>query len=167
MLSGCRSADIRLVAANNTGNESEEASMKKLLSGLALAGAICVAPAWAADAGFLGSLGDPGYYGQLDMGNAGRPPVINGQPVLVEHRYHNLAPIYVRAPPGQTKNWARYCDRYNACTRPTYFVKDNWYRDVYAPGYRQAHDQANAGKGRHEGHEGHDGRDDHDKGNAH
>ena len=130
--------------------------MNKSLAALALICAICVAPAKAADVGISVSIGEPGFYGQLNMGNAGRPPVIYSQPVLVEHRYHNLAPIYLRVPPGQAKNWRRYCDRYNACTRPVYFVRDDWYRNVYAPRYRESHGNPYPASDRR-------GNDDHDR----
>lgn len=136
--------------------------MNKLFAGLALMGAICAAPAQSADVGVSISVGEPGFYGQLDLGNMRRPPVIYGQPVIVEHRYHNLAPIYMRVPPGQAKNWRRYCDRYNACTRPVYFVTDDWYRNVYVPGYHQSHGHPYTGNDRHDDH---NGRDDHGRDN--
>ena len=115
--------------------------MKKLLTAIALIGAIGTVgalPAAAANVGVSVSIGEPGYYGQLDVGNA-RPRLIYSQPVLIQHRYHNLAPVYLRVPPGHAKNWKKYCDRYNACTRPVYFVQDDWYRNVYAPRYRDTH----------------------------
>ncbi|MEP7313475.1 MAG: hypothetical protein ABI859_12900, partial [Pseudomonadota bacterium] len=110
--------------------------MKKILAALALTAAVCTAPTFAADVGISLSIGQPGFYGQLDIGNDyGRPRFINAQPVYVERRYRNLAPIYLRVPVAQTRNWKHYCDRYNACTRPVYFVRDDWYRDVYSPRY--------------------------------
>ena len=100
------------------------------------------------------SIGEPGFYGQIDVGNAGRPRLINSNPTVLERRYSTQAPVYLRVPPGQTRNWKRYCARYDACTRPVYFVRDDWYRDVYAPHYRNEHDN-----GKHDGDRG-DRRDD-------
>lgn len=113
--------------------------MKKLLAALALTTAACVAPAFAGDVGISISIGEPGFYGQLDFsdGYAYRPRLVYSNPVVIERRYRNLAPIYVRVPRDHSRNWSRYCGRYNACGRPVYFVRDDWYRDVYAPHYRQ------------------------------
>jgi len=52
-------------------------------------------------------------------------------------RYRAYAPVYIRAPRDHYRNWGRYCGRYNACSRPVYFVRDEWYSNVYAPRYRQ------------------------------
>ena len=111
--------------------------MKKLIAALALIGAARAEPARDADFGVSISLGQPGYYGQLDLGRYGAPQVVYRQPVVVQRRHWNRAPVYVRAPPGHYKNWDRHCDRYDACGRPVYFVRDDWYRNVYAPRYRQ------------------------------
>ncbi|MEO6079829.1 MAG: hypothetical protein ABIQ86_08640 [Steroidobacteraceae bacterium] len=112
--------------------------MKKLLAVLALTAA-CAVPAFAADVGISIRIGDPGYYGQLDIGSGYRPRVIQSRPVVVVQRYRNLAPIYLRVPPGHQRKWSKFCDRYNACTRPVYFVRDDWYRTDYAPRYIKEH----------------------------
>jgi hypothetical protein len=67
--------------------------------------------------------------------------VLYSQPVVVVNRYRNLSPIYLRVPNDHSRNWRRYCGRYNACSRPVYFVRDDWYRDVYVPRYRHIHDR--------------------------
>ena len=113
--------------------------MKKLLAALALTSVACAAPALAADVGVSIRIGDPGFYGQLDIDSGYRPRVIYSQPVVIERRYRNLAPVYVRVPPGHERNWGRYCGRYGACGRPVYFVRDDWYRNDYAPRYRERH----------------------------
>ena len=113
--------------------------MKKLLAALVLTGAACAAPAMAGDVGISISLGEPGFYGQIDLGTVGRPRLVSEQPVLIERRYRDVAPVYLRVPPGHQRNWRRYCDLYNACARPVYFVRDDWYREVYAPRYREEH----------------------------
>jgi hypothetical protein len=120
-------------------SRNEEEVMKKLLATLALTSAACAAPALAGDVGVSISIGEPGFYGQLDIGNAYRPRVIYSEPVVIERRYRNVAPIYVRVPVEHSRHWSRYCGRYNACARPVYFVRDDWYREVYVPRYRQQH----------------------------
>ncbi|MEO8306580.1 MAG: hypothetical protein ABI616_00900 [Pseudomonadota bacterium] len=112
--------------------------MKKLFAALALVSAAYVASVQAADVGVSISIGQPGFYGQLDLGNVGRPQVVYRQPVLVQRRNFYPAPVYVRVPPYQYSNWRRYCGLYNACARPVYFVRDDWYRNVYAPRYYRA-----------------------------
>ena len=111
--------------------------MKNTFAALALIGAACVAPAQAADLGVSIVIGQPGYYGQLDIGRFASPQVIYRQPVVVQRRHWSPAPVYVRVPKHHHKNWNRYCDRYDACARPVYFVQDDWYRNVYAPRYRK------------------------------
>ena len=57
--------------------------MKRLM----IASAVAVAfssPVFATDVGVSVSIGQPGFYGQIDIGGYPRPPVIYGQPILVE-----------------------------------------------------------------------------------
>ncbi|OWQ88624.1 hypothetical protein CDN99_16415 [Roseateles aquatilis] len=114
--------------------------MKTLLLGGALAVSALAAPAvsQAADVGVSVSIGEPGFYGQINIGNA-RPDLIYAQPVIIERVRTPPPPIYLRVPLGYERNWSRYCGRYGACGRPVYFVRDNWYRTVYAPQYRREH----------------------------
>ncbi len=112
--------------------------MKKLLAVLALGLAVGAAPAFA-EVGISIGIGEPGFYGQLDIGGYGRPGLVYGQPVVIVSRYRNLAPIYLRVPHEHAVHWNRFCGRYDACARPVYFVRDDWYRDVYAPRYRHLH----------------------------
>lgn len=112
--------------------------MKKLFAALTLTLAACAAPAFA-DVGISVRIGEPGFYGQLDIGGYGAPRLLYTQPVIVVDRYRHLAPIYLHVPHDHRRHWNRYCGRYNACARPVYFVRDEWYRDVYAPRYRQLH----------------------------
>ncbi|MET0281147.1 MAG: hypothetical protein ABW278_08485 [Steroidobacteraceae bacterium] len=111
--------------------------MKKLIAAFALAAAAVAGPALA-DVGVSIQVGEPGFYGRLDIGGY-QPRLVYSQPVLVDRRYRDYAPVYVRVPPGHQRDWNRYCGRYDACGRPVYFVRDEWYRDVYAPRYRQQH----------------------------
>jgi hypothetical protein len=107
-----------------------------LASFLALTAAL---PAHATDVGVSVSIGQPGFYGRIDLGNTMPQPVlvypqavvIAPTPVAVVQQ-----PIYLRVPPGHYKNWGRYCGHYNACGQRVYFVQDGWYNTVYAPAYR-------------------------------
>lgn len=68
----------------------------------------------------------PGFYGRIDVGNAPPPPVIYAQPVIITPSpySHVRRPIYMRVPPGQEREWGRYCAHYAACNQPVYFVRD-------------------------------------------
>lgn len=85
------------------------------------------------------SLGEPGFYGRIDIGNAPPPRLVYGEPVIVRRVKTWYPPIYLRVPPHHRDNWYRYCDSYGACGRPVYFVDDAWYEEVYVPRYREHH----------------------------
>jgi hypothetical protein len=111
--------------------------MKYFSLAIALAAAAITIPALGADVGVSVSIGEPGFYGQLDLGNFERPSVQYSRPVIIRRvRGAVLEPVYLRVPRDHAKNWRRYCDRYNACDRPVYFVRDDWYNNVYVPHYR-------------------------------
>lgn len=97
-------------------------------------------PARAADVGVSISIGQPGFYGQIDIGNM-RPQVIYPQPVIIQRVAVPPPPLYLRVPPGHEKNWAKHCARYNACGRPVYFVRGDWYEREYVPRYRDGYDR--------------------------
>ena len=126
--------------------------MNKILC-VALLGAFAT-PSFAADVGVSISVGQPGFYGQIDIGNIARPPVVYTQPVVIARspEYVSAAPIYLHVPPGHEKHWSRHCAEYHACGRPVYFVRDDWYNREYVPHYR---------------HEGGDRDDDHGHGHGH
>lgn len=98
-------------------------------------------PALAADVGVSISVGQPGFYGRIDIGDVPQPVLINPSPVVIERRPMGVAqqPIYLHVPPGHARHWRRYCHQYNACGQPVYFVQDRWYNDVYVPRYRERH----------------------------
>ncbi len=119
--------------------------MKRILCA-ALLGALAQG-AVAADLGVSISIGDPNFYGRIDIGNFPRPVLMYPQPVIIQQpRYGVPAPLYLRVPPGHARDWRKHCARYDACGRPVYFVQDNWYRDVYAPRYRAEHDYRQDGR---------------------
>lgn len=109
----------------------------------------------AADVGVSVSIGQPGFYGQLDIGNYPRPQLIYAEPMVVHRSQVVYQPVYLHVPPGHEKHWSKHCAKYGACGRPVYFVRDNWYNEVYAPRYREAHG------GGHDHQHGHDHHDDH------
>lgn len=87
------------------------------------------------------SIGQPGFYGRIDIGGYPPPPLIYAEPIVVRPARVAYPPLYLRVPPGHAKKWHRYCDRYNACGRPVYFVQDDWYRNEYIPLYREQHER--------------------------
>lgn len=102
---------------------------------------IAAMPAVAADVGVSVTVGQPGFYGRIDVGNAPPPQLVYVQPVLVQsvRVAHPVQPIYLHVPPGHLKKWSKHCHKYDACSRPVYFVRDDWYNNVYVPHYQKAH----------------------------
>lgn len=113
--------------------------MKRLLCALAVLA--IGAPALAADVGVSVSVGQPGFYGRIDVGNYPAPQLLYAEPIVVQPAAVGVVrqPVYLRVPPGHAKNWRKHCYRYNACGQPVYFVRDTWYNEVYVPRYRSAH----------------------------
>ena len=111
--------------------------MKSFVFGVALCSAAI--PALAQNVSI--SVGQPGFYGQVVLGDfAPRPVLYAPRPVIIAPRPHYAAaPIYLRVPPGHRSHWARYCGRYDACGRPVLFVRDDWYTNTYVPRYRDFH----------------------------
>lgn len=113
-----------------------------LASGLA-----AMTPAHAADVdvGVSVSIGQPGFYGRIDIGGYGPPPVlVYPQPVIIAPPPRVVVqrqPIYLHVPPGHAKNWRKHCGYYGACAQPVYFVQEDWYRKHYGgpPGRGKGH----------------------------
>ena len=101
--------------------------MKRFLIAATLAAAALSTPA-AAQVSV--SIGQPGFYGRIDIGGYPAPALIYPEPMIIRPAPVAVAPLYLRVPPGHAKNWRRYCDRYRACGRPVYFVQDDWYRQA-------------------------------------
>ncbi len=117
----------------------------RYLTALVVAAGLSCSFAMAADVGVSINIGQPGFYGRIDIGNAPPPVLIYTEPVWINRVAVAPAPIYLRVPPGHEKKWAKHCRKYGACGRPVFFVRDEWYRDVYAPHYREhGHDRAGA-----------------------
>lgn len=109
--------------------------MKRTLLALAT-GLAALGSAQAADIGVSISIGQPGFYGQLDLGNAPPPQLIYAQPVRGGRVVVAGPPLYLVVSPGDQRNWSRHCAAYRACGRQVYFVRQDWYDRVYVPHYR-------------------------------
>ena len=132
--------------------------MKRFLIAAAIAAATVTTPALAADVGVSLSIGQPGFYGRIDIGDYPQPQVIYRQPVIVERVPMERPPVYLRVPPGHAKDWRKHCSKYNACGERVFFVQDEWYEREYVPRYQEKH-RGRGGDDRHDG-----GRND-DRGN--
>ncbi|MDT8998188.1 hypothetical protein RQP53_02740 [Paucibacter sp. APW11] len=93
----------------------------------------------AQDASLSLRVAEPGFYGRVDIGSAMMPRVVYPQPVLVRpepvyrERREYREPLYIYAPVHHQRHWHRHCERYGACGRPVYFVREDWVREVYVP----------------------------------
>jgi hypothetical protein len=103
--------------------------------------------AHAANVGVSVSVGQPGFYGRIDIGDFPQPQLIYTQPVVIQpHTEVGGEPLYLHVPPGHEKKWRKHCKKYNACGRTVYFVRDKWYNDVYVPHHQARGDHYGKGK---------------------
>ena len=138
--------------------------MKRFLMVIALAAPLGTT-VFAADVGVSVTVGQPGFYGRIDIGGFPPPQLIYDSPRYVQRIPAGRPPIYLRVPPGHIKHWNKHCREYNACGEPVYFVRDDWYQREYAPRYQERRgDYRDHGSRRDD-----DRRDDrdHDKGRGH
>lgn len=113
--------------------------------------AVATAPALASDVGVSINVGQPGFYGQINIGNMPAPQLIYPQPILIQRAPGVVyQPLYLHVPPGHAKHWGKHCGKYNACGRQVYFVQDNWYNDVYVPRHREYRDDRGERRGGNE-----------------
>ena len=129
--------------------------MKRFL--VAVVATVVVGPAFATDVSASIGISQPGFYGQINIGDFPRPTVIFAEPVWIQRptKVIRVEPVYLRVPPGHEKHWSKHCGTYGACGRPVYFVREDWYQTQYVPRYQHRDDD-----GRGEGH-------DHDKKHGH
>jgi hypothetical protein len=113
--------------------------VKCFMGAMVAASAVFSFSAVGADVGVSVTVGQPGFYGRIDIGDFPRPVLVYPEPIIVRPVGVAYEPIYLHVPPGQAKKWHSYCGQYNACGRPVYFVQDRWYNDVYVPEYRSRH----------------------------
>jgi hypothetical protein len=112
--------------------------------------AFSAAPAWATDVGVSVTIGEPGFYGHIDIGDFPPPRLLYAEPVIVDHVHLLPHPVYLHVPPGHAKHWHQHCHDYHACNRRVYFVETGWYEEIYVPEYRMRHGHPGKGKkGKH------------------
>lgn len=111
--------------------------MKRLIFAAAMVAA--TAPVFAADVGVSINIGQPGFYGRIDIGDYPQPQLIYRQPVFIDQVAVGRPPIYLHVPPAHARHWKRFCHQYNACGERVYFVQSNWYNREYVPRYQQLH----------------------------
>jgi len=147
-------------------------TLSRLLAALMLtvAAAAPTAHASGTNVGVSVSVNQPGFYGRVDIGD--QPPVLlYPQPVIIQSSPYGQRqrPIYLRVPPGHSKNWGRYCAQYGACGQPVYFVRDDdrrdrrddrrddrrGDRDRYDHDHDHGHDDHGKGRGKDKGNHGH------------
>jgi hypothetical protein len=140
--------------------------MKRILMAMAMtvAAATLSAPA---SAQISVNIGQPGFYGRLDIGGFPPPPLLFPEPVMIQRVPVGRPPLYLRVPPGHARDWRHHCRHYGACGERVYFVQDNWYRDEYAPRYQERHGHRDHGyegyRDDYRRHERHDRHDRHDE----
>ncbi|HZR36033.1 MAG TPA: hypothetical protein VFA75_11695 [Nevskia sp.] len=142
---------------------------------LAALGAALVPAIAAAQVGVSVNIGEPGFYGQINIGDLPQPQVIYSQPVVVDRVPESYGPpLYLRVPPGHAKHWAKHCAEYNACGHQVYFVRDDWYNRVVVPRYHgggrgdwHGDDDRGPGHGDHGRGHGHGDHGDHGRGHDH
>ncbi|MGB9129268.1 MAG: hypothetical protein WCB97_06440 [Thiobacillus sp.] len=138
--------------------------MKRFLFAAALT--LATVPALAADVGVSISIGQPGFYGQIDIGSYPQPRLVYQQPRVIYRSAVNRQPIYMNVPPGHARNWRKHCRAYNACGERVYFVQNNWYSQEYVPHYQKQHgDRRDNRRDDHRGKQ--NDRHDNDRGNDH
>jgi len=126
---------------------------------------VVAVPALATDVSASIGISQPGFYGQINIGDFPRPTVIYAEPVWIARpsKVVYVQPIYLHVPPGHEKHWSKHCAKYGACGRPVYFVREDWYQthyvprqerqDYYARGESDDHDQKHDnGKGKGKDH---------------
>ncbi len=139
-VSGCPLQRVKLHASILGGN------MK--LRGLIAALCVAATSAHAADVRVLINVGQPGYYGSIDVVGFPAPQLIYPEPIIVQPVPAGVvvAPVYLYVPAKEAKNWKKHCKKYNACGRPVYFVQDGWYSGVYVPVYKEKKGHGKGGK---------------------
>src|SRR5450759_2378287 len=98
--------------------------MKKILFAALVVNALA-AQVFAADVGVSISVGQPGFYGQINIGNFPQPQLVYPQTVVIQRvpEIVSASPIYLHVPPGHEKHWSKHCAEYTACGRPVYYVR--------------------------------------------
>jgi hypothetical protein len=126
--------------------------MKRLLFA-ALLSTVC-ATAFPADVGVSISVGQPGFYGRIDIGDLPHPELVFPQPLIIKPVVGVVRPpIYLHVPPGHARDWSKHCHKYNSCGERVFFVHERWYNGTYVPHHQKRH-----GKPAKNGHPGNNGK---------
>jgi hypothetical protein len=137
--------------------------MKRLLIAMAAAVFVITTAVAATNVGVSVSIGQPNFYGQIDIVDFPQPQVVFAQPMIIHRGPANRPPLYLHVPPDHAKHWSQHCRAYNACSERVFFVQDDWYEHEYVPRYQERHGISQEG-GRNDG-LGNQGNDQHRKGN--
>jgi hypothetical protein len=89
---------------NRTTDYHRSVNMKRLLFAAALAATTF--PALASDVGASISIGQPGFYGRIDIGGYPQPRIIYAQPRVMYRAAMSRPPICMHVPPGHAKTGA-------------------------------------------------------------
>jgi hypothetical protein len=135
--------------------------MIKRFATLALAALAATSAPAQTNVGVTIGIQQPGVYGRIDIGNAGPPPVVYAQPMVIAPSRVAIyqQPVYLYVPTAQQSNWGSYCGRYAACGQPVYFVQERWVSERYE---EHRGDRGRHGRGPHGKNEKHK-----DKGRGH
>jgi len=143
--------------------------MKRLFISAVIAATAFIASALAADVGVSVTVGQPGFYGRIDIGDFPQPRLIYREAVIIERGIPmHRGPIYLRVPPGHAKNWKKHCHEYGACGERVFFVHNDWYEHEYVPRYQERHGdrgydhREGNGRGNDHGNQGHGNKHDRD-----
>jgi hypothetical protein len=99
--------------------------------------ALFATPAFSAESSVSVTMGQPGFYGRIDIGDVPHPDLISPQPIIIKAVGGPRAPMYFHVPPGHAKDWAKHCAKYNACSERVFFVRSQWYDSVYVPHHQE------------------------------
>ena len=141
--------------------------MKYLIFATTLA---VTAPVFAADVGLSLNIGQPGFYGRLDIGGYPPPALVYRRPIAIDRVAMVRPPIYLHVPPGHAKHWRKHCGEYNACGEQVYFVENTWYDREFVPRYQKHHGDRRDDRHDERRDEGHGNQNDHpgkDRGHGH
>ena len=142
--------------------------MTKILAAVLLM--ICAGQVIGGDVGVSITVGQPGFFGQITLGNFPQPQLVYSQPVVIRQapEFVSAEPIYLHVPPGHERHWRKHCAQYNACGRRVYFVRDDWYNNEYVPRFQHERADREHGEG-NRGERDHGDRDhgDRDPGRGH
>jgi hypothetical protein len=77
----------------------------------------------------------PGVYGRVKVANKPLPALVYEQAMFIERpdTTGRVEPLYLHVPPEHAKHWRKYCDKYQACDHPVFFVKSAEYEPGYEP----------------------------------